>query len=188
MTMAAKRNASDDVAITYADFLLLAHVEDSGAWAPGVRIDKDGVWVDDLAGSEHHTQEERHVLMAHPDGDTRKPVIAFPTTLGELRLRLLPTIGMGWLDPFELADFVAKQRPRAVSKWPWGNHETKLLRDLEAAGRRYLGDNYDPDDSNTAPKSKDVAEWLQSQQKTPKRDAEVFAKMLKGAGKKTGSS
>jgi len=132
-----KANPSDDIAITYADFKLLAHVEDPNNWEPGIKIDSAGIWVEDQSGQEHLTRGERHVLEQHPDGDTRKTVVTFPCTLGDLRKRLLPTIGEGWLDPFELADFIAEQRPRAASKWPWGEHETKLLCALAAACNRY---------------------------------------------------
>lgn len=180
--MTAKKNPSDDVTVTHKDFLRLAHVTDPNNWEPGLRIDDSGIWVDDSVG-EQRTMGEAAVLEAHPDGNIRKPVIAFPSTLGELRTRLLPTIGEGWLDPFELADFVATQRPLVASKWPWGKHETKLLQDLEAAGKRYIGENYDPENTDTATKSNVIQAWLKSERHTPERDAEVIAKMVRGAGR-----
>lgn len=109
------KNASDGIAITYSDFLLLAHVEDPKTWASNMRIDSHGIWIGDLGGPTLLIREERHALMAHPDGDINKPVISFPTTLGEIRSRLLPVIGEGFMDPFDLADHVAKQHALAAS-------------------------------------------------------------------------
>jgi hypothetical protein len=50
---------------------------------------------------------------------------------------------------------------QAGGKWPWGDHETELLRHLKAAAVRYW-ENYDPDEPDTAPTNKTVVDWLLS--------------------------
>jgi hypothetical protein len=50
------------------------------------------------------------------------------------------------------------------SKWPWGQHETRLLRALEDAGKFWRtveeGGNYDPDDPSSAPTNDQVVTFL----------------------------
>ncbi len=46
-----------------------------------------------------------------------------------------------------------------AEKWPWGDHDTELLRHFAEAGKQWWK-TYDPDDKTTAPKNKDVSEWL----------------------------
>lgn len=46
--------------------------------------------------------------------------------------------------------------------WPWGRHETDLLRKLAGAAERFWG-NYDPGDPTTAPVSPQVIDWLKGQ-------------------------
>lgn len=59
-----------------------------------------------------------------------------------------------------------KNRPvvRSTSdstKWPWGTHETNLLRCLEAVAKRWWAD-YEPDQPNSAPRNVDIDEWIQA--------------------------
>ncbi|TCV90544.1 hypothetical protein [Sulfurirhabdus autotrophica] len=46
--------------------------------------------------------------------------------------------------------------------WPWGRHETDLLRKLAAAADKFWT-LYDPNDQSTAPKKNQVVAWLVSQ-------------------------
>jgi len=72
-----------------------------------------------------------------------------------------------------------------AGKWPWGNHETELLRKLAAAAARFYGSNFDPNDIDTAPTNEDVSEWLQAQG-ISKRLADVMASILRQDGLRTG--
>lgn len=69
-------------------------------------------------------------------------------------------------------------------KWPWGSHETKLLRDLAAAGERWRlqseGGTYVPGDDSTAPKSEvDIVPWLRNERGVPKDAALIIARLLR---------
>lgn len=70
--------------------------------------------------------------------------------------------------------------PQPQSKWPWGNHETKLLKDFAAAADRFWK-NYDPTDATTAPKNKDVQTWLKGRGVSD-RMAEIMATILRADG------
>jgi hypothetical protein len=70
------------------------------------------------------------------------------------------------------------------SRWPWGDHETDLLRHLAEAGRQWWG-TFDPDDHGTAPTNADVVAWLQKRG-VAQRNAEVMATILRADGLPTG--
>jgi hypothetical protein len=82
----------------------------------------------------------------------------------------------------------AKDRPQGNAdrpKWPWGSHETKLLRDLAAAADRFWK-NYDPSDPTTAPRSEAVTNWLMKERGLHERPAQVMAQILRADGLPTG--
>lgn len=62
-------------------------------------------------------------------------------------------------------------------RWPWGGHETKLLRDLEAAAAKWWA-NFDHTDRTTAPTNSDMVSWLVERGVT-KRIAEAMATILR---------
>lgn len=68
--------------------------------------------------------------------------------------------------------------------WPWGRHETDLLRKLAAAAQRFWR-NYDPADPTTAPTNQQVIDWLKGQG-VSERTAEVMATILRADGLSTG--
>lgn len=68
--------------------------------------------------------------------------------------------------------------------WPWGRHETDLLRKLAAAADRFWK-NYDPNDPSTAPTNQQVIDWLK-EQGVATRTAEVIASILRADGLSTG--
>lgn len=70
------------------------------------------------------------------------------------------------------------------AKWPWGNHETKLLRKLAAAAAKYWT-NRDPTDNTTAPTNQVVTTWLK-EQGVAARVAEIMAQILRPDGLPTG--
>lgn len=101
-------------------------------------------------------------------------------------------IGKNWTLPSEFPRPDAASYPLAPeglqiggASWPWGNHETDLLRELAAAAARYYGANYDPSDIDSAPKSADVIAWLMTR-RVAKRVAEVMAQILRPDGLRTG--
>jgi hypothetical protein len=70
------------------------------------------------------------------------------------------------------------------SRWPWGDHETELLRHLAAAAKEWWS-TYDSEDPTTAPISDDVRDWL-IERGVSDRNAEVMATILRPAGLKPG--
>jgi hypothetical protein len=75
---------------------------------------------------------------------------------------------------------IAALTARLAGRWPWGHHDTVLLRHLSAAGERFWK-LYDPNDSTTAPTNKQVSEWLE-QRGVAKRVAQIMAQMLRPDG------
>lgn len=100
------RAPSDATVVSYADFLTLCRVEDPNDWIPGLRVTPDGVWVKDVAGDVLSPLHEKALLSQHPDGDPSKPVVVFPCTLGTIRTRICDFYGGGFIDPFDMADFL----------------------------------------------------------------------------------
>lgn len=77
-------------------------------------------------------------------------------------------------------EFPRKIKPPAstAGPWPWGDHETELLRRLAEAATKFWK-NYDPEEIDTAPTNKEVSEWLRIEKKVSKRTAEVIASILR---------
>jgi hypothetical protein len=69
-------------------------------------------------------------------------------------------------------------------RWPWGSHETELLRKLAAAAERFWR-LYDPSDISTAPTNQQVSDWLRTQGVSD-RIAESMATILRLDGLPTG--
>lgn len=67
-------------------------------------------------------------------------------------------------------------------KWPWGSHDTKLLRLFAEVGQFWKpeseGGNYDPADPTTAPTNAQIEEWLKERGVSIKA-REVMATMLR---------
>jgi len=62
----------------------------------------------------------------------------------------------------ELESVLAERAGSANQTWPWGLHETELLRKLRAAADRFWV-NYDESDASTAPTNDQVVAWLENQ-------------------------
>lgn len=70
------------------------------------------------------------------------------------------------------------------SRWPWGTYETRWLRQLDKAVKRFwLG--YVPTDPSTANTNATVSAWLQGQG-VPQRVAEVMAQIIRADGLRPG--
>lgn len=69
-----------------------------------------------------------------------------------------------------------------IDKWPWGSHDTVLLRLLAEAGKFWKpvseGGNYDPADSTTAPTNEQIEAWLEERGVSEKA-RQVMATMLR---------
>jgi len=74
--------------------------------------------------------------------------------------------------------------PQPTTKWPWGDYETALLRRLASAAEEWWS-TYDPASPATAPKNKEVKDWL-IDQGVSDRVAENMATILRADGLKTG--
>jgi len=72
-----------------------------------------------------------------------------------------------------------------AGRWPWGDHETELLRHLADAAREFWS-TYDPDDDRTAPKSADVEAWLVEERGVGPSNAKVMARLLRPPDVPTG--
>lgn len=77
-----------------------------------------------------------------------------------------------------------KSIEKSSGHWPWGNHSTQLLEALEAAGKKFWV-NHDPSDPSTAPKNKDVADFLK-QRGVSGVLADAMATILRQDGLRTG--
>lgn len=74
--------------------------------------------------------------------------------------------------------------PLSNMDWPWGRHETTLLRKLAAAADRFWK-NYDPSDPTTAPTNQEVIDWLKDEG-VAVRTAEIIATILRADNLPTG--
>lgn len=74
--------------------------------------------------------------------------------------------------------------PLSNMDWPWGRHETNLLRKLAAAADRFWK-NYDPSDPTTAPTNQEVIDWLR-EENVAARTAEIIATILRADNLPTG--
>ena len=80
----------------------------------------------------------------------------------------------------EISEFekAPDDRMNSTGRWPWGNHQTKLLEHLEAAAREFWT-CYDSQNAKaTAPKNETVVAWLK-ERKVSKLMANSIATMLR---------
>ena len=90
----------------------------------------------------------------------------------------LTQLGKRWTNPGEITEAVP------AKKWPWGDHETKLLQQLHYAANKFWK-NYDPNDPSTAPTSKTVEDGLK-ELGVATRVAQIMAQILRADDLKTG--
>jgi len=84
---------------------------------------------------------------------------------------------MGWEIPDALSRAAGDDPTMKKHTWPWGEHETKLLRILAGAAQRFWK-RYDPSDETTAPTNEEVKAWIK-QQGVSDRIAEAMATILR---------
>ena len=71
------------------------------------------------------------------------------------------------------------------NQWPWGSHETDLLKKLAAAANKFWK-LYDPNDPTSAPTNKQVTDWLKEEHEVAARVAEIMAQILRADGLPSG--
>ena len=91
---------------------------------------------------------------------------------------MLP-LALNWRD----LKTAAVNESSSSGRWPWGDYETRLLRWVDFAVRRFWV-NYDPSDPSTAPKAEDVVPWLLAHQKEmgeklSDREAKLITQLVK---------
>lgn len=79
----------------------------------------------------------------------------------------------------------SEKHQTGAGRWPWGNHESDLLRAIEAAVKRWWA-RYDPAQPDTAPRNEDVAAWLVQENLAAARVAEVIAQIIRADGLRPG--
>ena len=157
-------------------------------------------WMD--SGDRYVRPEDRplmgqlrtRLLIAQSHVSARTLTVELRRNRGEreyIALAAFRTWGESLPTPFTFPDEFPKATPqpadalsRSATRWPWGDHETKLLRHLASAGERYWK-NYDPNDPSTANSNETVSAWLKGQG-VAKRVAEVMAQILRAEGLRTG--
>ncbi len=97
-------------------------------------------------------------------------------------------IGIKWDVPGQFAEIATRAAlspaETKASRWPWGQHETELLRQLAAASQKFWS-NYDPADPSTAPTNQQISDWLEAKG-VSNRVAEIMAQILRADGLPTG--
>lgn len=144
--------------VKYGDFLELCGVENSETWAPWLVVGGDGVYVREPPNDLEPT--ERAALAEHPTGNLKEPALRFPCRLNDLK-KFLKRNGMySSVDPFDLADWVARKLREGSAAKSGRDHVSDKLAALNQAAFRFWG-SASRDDAGTHPKSDDVAAWLQ---------------------------
>lgn len=131
---------------------------------------KSGVSSADLIYNEYlalacaHVEHGTLVCIERKE-DVRKSIVSLPAYAAWVE-----SLGDQVPDQFPRSDVIAngtieRETARQQHKWPWGSHETVLLRHLAEAGEHWRlkseGGLYDPSDRATAPKSKEIMiPWL----------------------------
>lgn len=81
---------------------------------------------------------------------------------------------------------VENDQSSSMTRWPWGDHHTKLLGNLNLCARKFWCD-YDPaNPKGTAPKSAEVIQWLINECKVSESIAKAMATLLRPDDLKTG--
>lgn len=120
---------------------------------------------------------DRVTLLAERDGD--REMNFWPLIPKELREIVVEGF------PAQMEPKHTEAIPATAGHWPWGNHTTKALEHLEAAGNRFWV-NYDPADATTANTNLTISSWLQSERNVSKTMADAIATILRADGLPTG--
>lgn len=133
--------------------------------------------------------QERQIIAAqHLDNGTLKSGKTEDCSL--LHRTVMLTDYRKWAQELDMPlppEFPSERAPKiltseAINKWPWGSHETMLLRLLAEAGQFWKpeseGGNYDPTDPTTAPTNEQIEAWLE-ERGVSKKSRQVMATMLR---------
>lgn len=103
------------VQVGYADFIKLCRVEQPLNWN-GLEIKHDEVYIVPPPDNVDITPEERATLSQHPLKDLTKPVLTFPCSLEELQKCLEEEGAYGYIDAFDMAEFVLESERADAAK------------------------------------------------------------------------
>lgn len=85
--------------------------------------------------------------------------------------------------------FAFGEQSSPVNRWPWGDHHTKSLDDLAEAARQFWS-GYEVEKPGTAPKNREVADWLVAERGVSRKLADAMAIILRaddlGVGRRPG--
>jgi integrase len=155
-------------------------------------VASDHAWANELkpmeAGEGRRTlyfdRVQRRELIANASDDLRPLVTAMallPMRPGELVHVKVEDLDVKQISALASAEASAEGESTGKNyKWPWGEHETELLRMLDRAGNHFWK-RYDPSDPTTAPASQEVKAWLRERGVTA-RVAEAMTTMLRADG------
>lgn len=128
-------------------------------------------WASTLFFKQDHLRWHQVFFASYEEPDIAKE--------SDLRAALLRHLGLPPAD-----DTPDQASSGGLATWPWGTHETALLRHLAAAAKRFWV-NHDPSDLGTAPTNAAVVDWLR-ERGVAQRTAEVIATLLRADGLPTG--
>lgn len=128
-------------------------------------------WASTLFFQQDHLRWHQVFFASYVEPDPQKE--------RDLRAALIKHLGLG---PGDIR--VGPASSKGAPTWPWGAHETVLLRHLAAAAERFWV-NFDPSDIGTAPTNAEVVDWLR-ERGVAQRTAEVVATLLRADGLPTG--
>lgn len=116
--------------------------------------------------------------------DGQKVRIVFMEECFRLATTLSFSISPDYTSRFNRAKAAERELTNSLGNWPWGTHETPLLRKLAEAASKFWS-LYDPNDPSSAPTNSQVENWLTSKGVSQKI-AEVMATILRAEGLRRG--
>lgn len=177
----------DDLPVGYADAIVLLNLDArSRDDMLGMELRADGIYVREappeaIAG-------EAAALCWHPTGNLAEPAFGFPGKFG-LFVVFLERAGLyGRLEPTRVARWAVERKLDALAeagglpgRWPWGAHETQMLKALAKVATKHWG-NYNPADPSTATATNEMVKQELIDAGVSKRVAEAMATALRPDG------
>ena len=161
--------------IGYSAFVKLCRVDDPEEWDPGLSIRSDGVYV--KAPPVGLTPNEMAILSKHPTGNLNDPALRFPCDLKRLK-QFIEFYGLhGYIDSFDLADWIQEQGTDLPVLGSGREHVSKKLAYLNQAANQFWS-RADKGDKGTFPDTKAVVQWL-TDKEFPETLAEKAATIIR---------
>lgn len=167
------------------------------AWAKGLEISvpsdleglviKFGGNIGDFKTAYESLEKSYKTLQAQYEDHIGKLKGMNETTATEIQKTAMEVIESLKLKLTEANATCAELRERLNAppgSWPWGEHETELLRHLAEAAKQFWA-LYDSSDNSTAPTNQQVTDWLVNRG-VAQRNAEIMATILRADGLPSG--